>query len=131
MTIKEALVKILTDDAKIPDAGHLGSLLEHTGTPPYGIYYMNPPDKPKFPLITYYEISASGHMPKVEAFNFTVWGGDPTMIHNIIFNLLDRKSLGVTENIALLWDWLGPVIFDQDFLIYVRVARYLQYGLWS
>lgn len=122
----------MTDDAKLSEEGHLGHLLGHIGQWPYGIYFMNPPEKPDFPLVTYNAISASGWMPRIEGFNFTVWGGDCEAIHELIYGLLHEKPLGDTtgvKNVALLWNWAGPEIFDQNFSVYCRTHRYLQFGV--
>lgn len=131
-TVKEAIYAILKADARISGATHLGGLLEHRSQSPYGIYFMSPPEKPDFPLITYYEISASGQMPRIEGFNFTVWCNDYEAIHEVIYGLLHKQTLGTTTgvgNVALMWNWSGPVIFDQNYNTYARVCRYLQYGV--
>lgn len=131
-TVKEAIYKLLQDDAKLAGAAHLGGLLGHRGASPYGVYFMSPPEKPDFPLITYYEISAAGIMPRVEGFNFTVWCDDYEAVHELIYGLLHEKSLGTTtgvENITLVWNWAGPPIFDQNYNIYTKVHRYLQWGV--
>jgi len=131
-TVKEAIYKILQDDAKLPGVTHLGGLLGHTGQSPYGVYFMNPPEKPNFPLITYHEISASGSIPRIEGFNFTVWCDNYEAIHELIYNLLHKKPLGTTTdvaNIVLKWNWAGPPIFDQNYNIYTKTHRYLQHGI--
>ena len=133
-TVKEAIYKILQDDAKIADAGHLGNLLGHTSASPYGIYFMNPPEKPDFPLITYHEVSASGRMPRIEGFNFTVWCDNYEAIHELIYDLLHEQPLGATpttgvQDVALMWNWAGPPIFDQNYNILTKIHRYLEFGV--
>ena len=131
-TVKESIYTILQDSAKLSASGNLGNLLGHTSQSPYGVFFMNPPEKPDFPLITYNEISASGRMPRIEGFNFTVWADNYEAVHEIVYGLLHGQSLGTTTgvgNVALLWNWAGPAIFDQNYNIYTRVHRYLQFGV--
>ena len=131
-TVKEAIYAILQTDAQISGSDHLGGLLGHRSQSPYGIYFMNPPEKPDFPLITYYEIAASGRILRVEGFNFTVWCDDYEAIHELIYDLLHKQSLGTTtgvENVVLEWNWAGPPIFDQNYNILTKIHRYLQYGV--
>jgi hypothetical protein len=132
VNVKDAIFNILSNDAKIATAGHLGNLLGHTTTNPYGIYFMSPPEISTFPIITYNSLGAAGIMPRIEAYNFTVWGGDCDAILNIVENLLNKKPLGSTSpvnNIVLLWDWDGPDIFDDNFKVYTRSTRYIQHGV--
>jgi len=93
---------------------------------------MNPPKKPEFPLITYYDLSSSGEMPRIEAFNFTVWSGDINAILELIYKLLHRKCLGVASDVQpvqMMSNWIGPTVFDENFEIYARATRYLVLGV--
>ena len=131
-TVREAILSILKTSGALTGAGSLGSLLGHSTTTPYGVYFMNPPEKPDFPLVTYHSISARGTMPRIEGFNFTAWGDNFEAIQEVIYDLLHGKTLGVTTdvaNIMLKWDWAGPDIFDANYKIYVKTVRYLQYGV--
>ena len=131
-TLKQAIYKVLQDDSKIATAGHLGNLLVHTSQSPYGVFFINPPVKPEFPLITYQEISAAGRMPRLDVFNFTVWGDNYEAIHELIYGLLHEKAVisdtGV-YSVQLMWNWAGPVIFDEGYRIYTQVQRYVSVGL--
>lgn len=132
MTVVEAIYKVLQDDAKLGGAGHLGQLLGHTATAPYGIFHMSPPAKPSFPLITYQEITAAGRMPRIEAINFTIWGGDAEAIHDLIYGLLHDAVLGATTGVqvvSLKWNWAGPSVLDLNYEVYTRVHRYLVRGV--
>jgi len=131
-TIKEAIYSILSTDAQNGNVGHLGNLLGHTGDSPYGVFFMNPPEEPNFPLITYSEVSGAGSMPKIEAFNFTVWGNNYEAIHELIYGLLHKQPLGTTTGtqvVQLMWNWYGPVVYDQNYYIYVQTHRYLSKGV--
>lgn len=132
MTPKAAIYKALSDDAKLPGAGHLGNLLGHTSESPYGIFFMNPPEIPDFPLITYNEISAVGRMPRIDAFNFTVWGSDYEAIHELIYDLLHEQAITSDSSVyivQLMWNWAGPAVFDQDHHIYAQTQRYISKGV--
>ena len=131
-TPKEAIYSILSTDAQNAAAGHLGNLLGHTGTAPYGIYYMNPPERPDFPLVTYFEVGASGRKPTIEAIHITAWSNDFEEIHGLIYGLLHEKPLGATtgiETVQLLWNWAGPDIHDGNHQIYTKMHRYLVMGV--
>lgn len=131
-TYKEAIYKLLQDDAKLGDVGHLGNLLGKTGTAPYGVHFINPPASPDFPLITYQEISVSGKMPRVGWLNITAWGDQYEEIHEIIYDLLHEAIVGQTTGMQVVqiqWNWSGPEVFDQNFQIYAQTQRYAIIGV--
>jgi len=131
-TLRQRIYKVLKDDAKIGTVGHLGNLLGHTTTDPYGVYFVHPPEKPIFPLITYQDLSSAGRMPRVEAFNFTVWSGSVNAVLELIYGLLHEKHLGDAidvQPVQMLWNWSGPTIFDENYEVYVRTSRFLVKGV--
>lgn len=133
-TLRQRVYVILRTDAANGTAGHLGDLLGHTAATPYGVYFMNPPETPVFPLITYSIISSAGRMPRIEAFTFTVWGVadkiDPIL--ESIRSLLHEQIIGDTTDVKvvqMMENWIGPFLFDQNYEVYARTARYLVKGV--
>lgn len=123
-TVRAAIYKLLQDDAKIGTEGHLGSLLGHTSDPPYGVFFMNPPEKPKFPLITYSTVGETGSFPLPHDMfvDITVWGGDCDAIQDVVYNLLNDARVITTDLIVLMLRWIkaGPDIFDDNYKVYTR-----------
>ena len=133
-TLRQRIYSILRTAAADDSAGHLGNLLEHAETTPYGVFFINPPKKPAFPLITYSIISSAGRMPRVEAFTFTAWGASDKVgpILELIRGLLHEKSLGSTTDVKpvkMMENWIGPYLYDQNYEVYARTARYLVKGI--
>lgn len=126
-TVKEAIHKILKDDAFDAGAGHLGNLLEHTSTP-YGVFFMNPPKKPSFPLITYKVGGKSGRSPiPYDVFvDVKVWGGDCDAIQELVYGLLNNTRIVATDMTPMMLKWIsaGPDIFDDNYKIYIREDRF-------
>jgi len=135
MSPKQAIFKTLSDDAAMSGAGHLGhsNYLGHAGDgSPYGVFFMSPPEIPDFPLITYNEVSAVGRMPRIDAFNFTVWGNNYEAIHELIYDLLHEQSVTSDTGVfivQLMWNWAGPVAYDENYHIFTRTHRYLSKGV--
>ena len=133
-TVNEAICSILNADAQITTSGCLGNLLGKYTTKPYGVYFINPPNAPIFPIITYSEVAASGRMPVTVAINFTAWGNNYEAILNRIYILLHEKIIGSTTGLTavqIMWNWSGPVIFDENFKVHAQTHRYLVYGVKS
>ncbi|MCK5020499.1 MAG: hypothetical protein KAS32_26005 [Candidatus Peribacteraceae bacterium] len=131
-TVKSAIVALLQTDAQIDNTANLGGLLGHVATEPYGIFYMNPPEEPDFPCITYNELVRSGRIPVEDYLNFTVWGGDIDAIMARLYELLHDAVLGdtiVIQNVGIKWNWDGPPIFDDRYKQYTRISRFMLKGV--
>ena len=126
-TVRKALYNLLRSDAEDGTEGHLGNLLGHTSAP-YGVFFMNPPKKPHFPLITYQVIGETGNfpLPRDMFVDITVWGGDCDAIQDIIYSLLNDAQVATTDLIVLMlkWVWAGPDIFDDNYKRYTRRHRF-------
>lgn len=126
-TLKEAIYKILQDDAKLSTTGHLGNLLGKSTVAPYGVYYQNPPTTPVAPYITYSVVSMSERMPRVIAYNVMVWGDNFEAIHKLVYGLLHKKRLVITDYSSpmIFWDWSAPEMWHEDLKIYFQQQRYI------
>jgi len=125
MTLKEYIYQLLRDDAT------LHTLLSRTETP-YGVYFMSPPAKPEFPMITYFINSQSGRFPREIAINVTVFGDNFEEVHNRIYELLhDIIPTSISDCVPkmLKWDWSSPEMFDDSYKIFYRQDRYIVKGL--
>lgn len=132
-SVKETIYALLKTDAADSGAGHLGNLLGHTAATPYGVFLVNPPEKPNFPLITYSVINESGRspFPRNIIIEITVWGGDCDAIHDLIHGLLNNVAIVTTGIIALMLKWIsaGPDMFDENHKVYVKKHQYLIRGV--
>lgn len=118
-TLRESIFSVLQADAT------LRNLLSKSADP-YGIYFMNPPKSPPFQLVTIFENAATGDFPRIGAFQITAWHGDRDAIHRRIYDLLHNQVFTVTDygHIRLLFDWMGPDLYDQEWHVYFRQARF-------
>jgi len=119
--LKEYIYQLLRDDAT------LHTLLSKAETP-YGVYFMSPPAKPEFPLITYFVGPQSGRFPRDITINITAWGNNFEAVQNRIYELLhDVVPTGISDCTPkmLKWDWAAPELFDDDYKIYYRQDRYI------
>lgn len=127
-TVRAAIYKILQDDAKIGAEGHLGNLLNHTSDPPYGVFFVNPPETPNFPLITYQVIGETGKFPfpRDMFMDVTAWGDSCDAIQEVVHTLLDDARVTATDLVVLMlrWIWAGPDIFDDNYKVYTRRHRF-------
>lgn len=139
--IKDFIYRLLREDAKISISPSLGYYLGEIETEPYGIYYINTPKKPNFPLIIFKEQSierdkrfAVNEAQMYEsAFVFTVYGKKKELILDRIFHLLDNYKFGnlnrqtATDYCIILdckQEWESSDMFDENFGEYYRQAQY-------
>lgn len=135
MTLRELIYKVLQDDAKSAVAGSLGVLLAHTDVSPYGVYFMNPPKEPSFPLLTYFINAESGRLPRVITLNVTAWHVKPDEVDLIlarVYTLLHRQQVSLTTATdfdvkRVEWNWGSPDMYDEEGKVYLRQFRFLIY----
>jgi len=125
-TFREAIYKILQDDAKLTGAGQLGTLLGHSATAPYGVFFHHPPAEPSLPLITYFINAQSGRMPRDIFINVTAWGNNYEAVLNRVHTLLHDTRLTITDFVPLMlkWEGAGAELWDDDLKCYYRQDRY-------
>lgn len=125
-TYREAIYKILQDDAKLTGAGKLGLLLGHSTTAPYGVYFHHPPAEPSLPLVTYFISAQSRRFPRDIFINITAWGNNYEAVLNRIDTLLNGARLTVTDVVPLMLkgEGAGPDLWDDDLKCYYRQDRY-------
>ena len=127
-TLREAICRILDDDAKLSAAGTLGNLLSYNATTkPDCVFFMNPPDEPKLPLLTYFISSENNDFPRTIFFNFTAWGNNFEAILARVYDLLHKKNEITASDYstkALLFDWQSADMWDDDLKCYYKQARY-------
>ena len=136
MTLRELLYGILRTDAQSAVAGSLGTLLAHTTVSPYGVYFMNPPKEPVFPLLTYYFGAEVDWIPRVMTLNIVAWSADDlydellkrtyTLLHHKEVNLIAATDFDIKK---IEWNWDSPDMYDEEFKVYLRQQRYLIYGM--
>lgn len=124
MTLKEFVYQTLRDD----DTLH--TLLGKTETP-YGIYWLNPPRKPPFPIITYFINSQSGDFPRVIPFNITCWTKQFGEVLDRVYTLLHDAAVTVDDYgfVLIKYDWSSSEMYDDDFKIWHRQDRFLAQGV--
>jgi len=133
-TLRETIHGILLTDAQSAVAGSLGVLLGYNAVnKPRCVYFRNPPEKPDFPLVTYFSSSQVNILggvefnPRTIIFTFTAWGNNFEAVLERIFNLLQKKKELTPSDYsckAILFDVSGPDMFDDDFKIYYRAENY-------
>lgn len=128
-TIRERIYGMLKRDAMSAHPVKLGSMLGKSSTPPFGVYFMAPPEKPDFPLVTYNVVAEAGRSrPRVILMNIVVWGGSVEAMLGRIHKLLDNTKLGdITTGWVPFcrWSWASPDIFDEDYEVHVGINRYM------
>ena len=129
-TLKEAIYKLLQDDAKLHNGTELGSLLGKYATAPYGIYFTTPPVEPAPPVVTYFinaQAIRSQELSLRDIFiNITAWGANFEAVITRIYDLLNGARLTTTDFLTLMlyWDGAGPELFDEDLHCYYRQDRF-------
>ena len=125
MTLKEYIYQTLRDDD-----GGLHTLLSKIATP-YGVYFMNPPESPDFPIITYFINAQIGRFPREIPFMITAWGNNYEAIQDRIYTLLHNQMAEVTDykTLFLKWDWASPEMWDDNYKVYFRQDRFLAKGI--
>jgi hypothetical protein len=123
-TFNEALYDILLTDGQSAASGSLGDLLEYNAvTKPRTVYYMNGPDRPDLPILTYSIVAQSSYFPKSILYGFTAWGNNFEAILKRVFDLL-HKRLEITATDysvkGFLADNAGPDLWDEDLKSYYR-----------
>ncbi len=137
MTLREALYKILQDDAKLSAAGTLGALLGQSSSAPYGVYFMQPPDKPILPCLTYFFNAQAQRFPRLIPVNITVWGNtNLDVIQQRINALLDENTTGfssITDFTVLSckWNWAAPDRWQETLKCYLQQHRFVIQGIKS
>lgn len=136
MTLKEAIYKLLQDDAKLHTGTELGTLLGHYSAAPYGVYFSTPPAEPSLPLVTYFLSgqSAGGNANAAERdifVNITAWGSNFESVQNRIYTLLHNVRLSTSDYHMLLvqWDQALAELWDEQLKCYYRQDRYWLKGL--
>lgn len=127
-TLRATIYQTLRDD-DVATVG-LNDLLGKTATP-FGIYWMNPPENPDFPIITYFVNTQSGNFPRTITFNITAWTGNFVAILDRVFTLLHDKTIAVDDYgfVLIKYDWSSPDMLDENFRIHYRQDRYLVTGI--
>lgn len=127
-TFREAIYDILNTDAQSAVAGSLGVLLGYNAlTKPNCVFYMNPPVEPVLPLVTYFINTQVDHFPRVVTVSITAWGSNFSDVHKRVFDLLHKKIEIVATDFsvkAVLFDWSGPDLWDEDLQTYYCQQRY-------
>jgi hypothetical protein len=126
-TLREAIYTILETDAKLHTGTELGSLLDHYGTAPYGVFFSHPPPQPDLPLVTYSFTAQSQRFPRQSFLTITVWGNNFEAVHKRIYSLLN-DALPITASDSsvkmIKWEWAGPELWDDDLKCYYQQQRY-------
>ena len=124
MTLKEYIYQRLRDNTT------LHTLLSKSALP-YGVYFMNPPESPDFPIITYFINAQAGRLPRDIPFMITAWGDNYEAIQDRIYTLLHNQMAEVTDykTLFLKWDWASPEMWDDNYKVYFRQDRFLAKGI--
>lgn len=127
-TLKETLYQTLRDD-DVADIG-LHALLSKTVTP-YGIYWLSPPKKPSFPIITYFINAQTSDFPRTIPFMITAWTQHFVSVLDRVYTLLHDKTISVTDYgfVLLKYDGSSAEMFDDEFKIWYRQDRFMATGV--
>lgn len=124
-TLKEAIYGILSADAQLTGVDgdgntRMGTLLGQSGTAPYGVYFMAPPDQAALPYVTYYIPASTGRFPRTIMINFVAWGDNFEAILRRIYQLLhDAQTTSADFRAMMLkWDNGGAELWDDDLKCY-------------
>lgn len=133
-TLKELFWGVLATDAQSEAEGSLGALMGHATTTPYGVYHIQPPDKPIFPLVTYQIIGAVNRLPRDIYVNIKAWANNYEAILERIYTLLEDQPglLGAATDFHILelrWNWAGPEVMDEEYQIWHQTHRYRLKGV--
>ena len=132
MSIKSEVTTILADDAQINNVANLGgsTMLNQSGSSPFGFYYHHPPVDPATPFLTYHMGTAIGEQPRMTALYVNTWGQEDdeiVLIADRVHTLLHRQQLLLTAYrfLQLIWDWHSDEIWHDQSELYNREDRYL------
>jgi hypothetical protein len=127
-TLREAICKIIDDDAKLTAAGTLGNLLSYNATSkPDCFIHANSPETPAIPYLTYFISDETSFFPRNIFFNFTAWGNNFEAILARVYDLLHKKieiTASDYSTKAVLFEWASADLWDDDLKCYYKQARY-------
>lgn len=127
-TLREAICKILDDDAKLTAEGTLGNLLEYNAaSKPDCFIHADSPELPALPYLTYFTSSETSYFPRNIFFNFTAWGNNFEAILKRVDDLLHKKIEVVSTDFSLkafLYDGGGSDLWDDDLKCSYKQSRY-------
>lgn len=128
VVLKEAIMAVLIDDARLDFGTSLGKLLGKHQQIPYGIYFVSPPVKPDIPFITYQFLGETDRWVDEIILNITIYSNDFDTICKRIKKLLNGKQISSLSDCRFLmckWDWCGPDLWDDNLKVYYKNSRYI------
>ena len=127
-TFREALYAILLADAQSAVAGSLGDLLEYNvATKPRCVYFVNGPDKPVLPILTYSTIASNDAFSRTIIWGFTAWGNNFEAILKRVFDLMHKRHAITATDYSvksMKFDGSSPDLWDENLKCYYRQDRY-------
>ena len=134
-TFRETIYAILLADAQSAVAGSLGVLLEFNAvTKPRCIYYINGPEKPVLPILTYSLIAQNEAFPRTIVWGFTAWTPNTGTTSNNweavlkrVFDLMHKRHAITADDYSvksMKFDGSSPDLFDENLKCYYRQDRY-------
>lgn len=130
-SFREAIGSILNTDAQSAVAGSLGVLLGYNVvTKPRCVYYINGPDKPVLPILTYSIIAQNEAFPQTIIWGFTAWSGTDNNFEAIlkrVFDLLHKRHEITADDYSvksIRYDDSPGDLYDENLKSYYRQDRY-------
>lgn len=127
-TFRESLYAILLTDAQSAVAGSLGVLLEYNAvTKPRCVYYINAPDKPVLPILTYSSVTQNEAFPRTIIWGFTAWGNNFEAVLKRVFELMHKRHAIEASDYSvksMKFEGSSPDLWDVNLKSYYRQDRY-------
>jgi len=127
-TFREAIYAALLTDAQSAAAGSLGVLLGYNAaTKPRCVYYINGPEKPALPILTYSMITQNEAFPRTIVWGFTAWGNNFEAILKRVFDLMHKRHAITATDYSvksMKFDGGSPDLWDENLKCYYRQDRY-------
>ena len=125
-TLRTAIWSILLADAQLDTGTELGTLLGHTGTAPYGLYWGWPPENPDLPVLVMRILAESDRRPRNLQLELIAFGENYEAILKRARTLLHDVTVTPDDFTHLMckWDGASPELFDDDLKSRMQSHRY-------
>ena len=127
-TLKETLYQTMRDDDVVDIGLHV---LLGKASPPYGIYFLSPPESPSFPLITFFINAQTGDFPRTIPFMITAWTQNYVAVLDRVYTLFQDKTITASDYgfLLLKYDGSSAEMYDDPFKIWYRQDRFVATGI--